>query len=436
MTTKTDWLTTNHVESRRQGSGVWASFLVSTLGVAIMMPGLLLQGVATRTRPGELDGDDTVPPVVGPTPGEAAQFANGNGNGVNGSGSEPESVAAAEPIHAAAPPAAIGNPADPADDRPGHGNGRQGVQVNRNGKHRPDRSELTQAERIARRRERQERLAAADAKRAARLLSPADVKPDVAGSDASAAAPDAVPANSIAASETASPTLSSALATVAPAEAETGTAAPAPNGEAAAGEAAPAEALPAGPVTFEEIQAAYQEAAAAYRNVKKSLNSAYTLIGRLNVERYQAQYELAQIKGLPLPERPPDRAWRAAAKPVAPQEAKRVKRTRRRDDEEEQVTEEEVRALARRRQRMVLAGFVALGLFIIVYRLVGWNWFPDITDRQAMSQIAGIGVLMQAFFLVFFLFRLGMITGKGKSWLFPTPEAEAFKRRRKKMRGH
>ena len=46
------------------------------------------------------------------------------------------------------------------------------------------------------------------------------------------------------------------------------------------------------------------------------------------------------------------------------------------------------------------------------------------------------GVLMQAFFLVFFLFRLGMITGKGKSWLFPTPEAEAFKRRRKKMRGH
>ena len=53
-----------------------------------------------------------------------------------------------------------------------------------------------------------------------------------------------------------------------------------------------------------------------------------------------------------------------------------------------------------------------------------------------MTQIAGIGVLMQVFFLVFFLFRLGMITGRGKSWLFPTPEAEAFKRRRKKMRGH
>jgi hypothetical protein len=200
-------------------------------------------------------------------------------------------------------------------------------------------------------------------------------------------------------------------------------------------EGAGAEAAPAGPVTFEEVQSSYQEAAAAFREVRKSLNSAYTLIGRLNVERYQAQYELAELKGLPLPERPPERSWKSAAKPVAPPEAKRVKRPRR-DEEEDLVDEEEVKRIARRRQQMVVIGLAVLGVFIIVYRMTGWTWFPNLMDRQAMTQIAGLGVMMQAFFLIFFLFRLGSITGKGKSWLFPTPEQEAFKRRRKRMRGH
>lgn len=71
-----------------------------------------------------------------------------------------------------------------------------------------------------------------------------------------------------------------------------------------------------------------------------------------------------------------------------------------------------------------------------IYRMVGWNWFPNIADRQAMADIAGIGILMQVLFLIFFLFRLGTLTGKGRSWLFPTPEAESFKRQQKRRRGH
>lgn len=386
MSTNPDWLTTNPAAPGRQG-GVWASFLVSTLSLAVLMPGLLLQGVATRTRPGDVDLEepDPAPAPVVPNAGDVVQATDSS--------------------------AMAGSDASAADGA--IADGRQGVRVNRNGKPRPERPDLTQAERIARRRERQERLAAEGDARAVRPKSAANP------------ADGALAADPVAAPETKAP--STALAKVAP-----GTAVVA---EGATGGEAVAEAMPPGPVTFEEVQTAFQESAAAFRDVKRSLNSAYTLIGRLNVERYQAQYELAELKGLPPPERPPDRSWQSAAKPVAPPEAKRIKKSRR-DEDEELIDEEEVKRIARRRQQMVVIGLAALGIFVLAYRVVGWNWFPDITDRQAMTQIAGLGVMMQVFFLVFFLFRLGMITGRGKSWLFPTPEQEAFKRRRKRMRGH
>ena len=60
---------------------------------------------------------------------------------------------------------------------------------------------------------------------------------------------------------------------------------------------------------------------------------------------------------------------------------------------------------------------------------------PNLLDRQVMTDMAAIGIFMQIFFLVFFLVRLTTLTGKGKNWLFPTPEEEAFKQRRKRIRG-
>ncbi len=398
MIDNADRLAMHHAAAGRRGSGAWA-------------------------RDGDLGIDDDAgsassPPKAAPATGTVAA----TGNGVSA-----EAAVMIEPANVL-PRDVPDRSADAEENTSGQENGRHGVRANRNGKPRAERPELTQAERIARRRERQERNAAAG-----------EARPDGLKAAATAITGTA----DVVAPETTTST-STALATVNHAPGPPATVAHAPAAPAsiapdlsdeAAGEVAGAEAAPAGPVTFEEVQASYQEAAAAFREVRKSLNSAYTLIGRLNVERYQAQYELAELKGLPLPERPPERSWKSAAKPVAPPEAKRVKRPRR-DEEEELVDEEEVRKIGKRRQRLTVIGLAALGVLIIVYRLSGSTWFPNLTDRQAMTQIAGLGVMMQAFFLVFFLFRLGTITGKGKSWLFPTPEQEAFKRRRKRMRGH
>lgn len=408
---------THRDPSPRHGAGLFASVLVTTLGMAVVMPGLLLQGVATRPRTGEADLDEAAPePIVagqdGPMPAQETVARNG--------------AAAVAPVAGTDGETGAGNQNDAAASLPGDGNADQGVRLNRNGKPRPDRSELSQSERIARRRERLEQKAAGGNGRprvAARAEDGAETAPG--GPDVAAAAEPDAPSTALATVEP---------GTVVPAEApESGVATGTAPGEAAAA----VELVPAGPVTFEEVQAAHHQAAVAFRDVKKSLDAAYALIGRLNVDRYKAEYELAELKGLPLPERPPDRAWKSTVKPVAPPEAKRVKRTRRDEEsEQDQIDEAEVKSLARRRQRMVLIGLAALGVFIIIYRVSGWGWFPDLTDRQAMTQIAGFGILMQAFFLIFFLFRLGTMTGRGKSWLFPTAEQEAYKRRRKRMRGH
>jgi hypothetical protein len=160
--------------------------------------------------------------------------------------------------------------------------------------------------------------------------------------------------------------------------------------------------------------------------MRNSLNEAYRIIGRLNVERYEALMELAELKGTSLPERPPDRSWKSAAKPsalpgprpTAPAAARRLKRNRELE-EEDQVDPAEVKALGRRRQRIVVGSIAAVVLLAVAYRLSGANWMPNLLDRQALNDLV----------------RLTTLTGKGKNWLFPTPEEEAWKQRRKRVRG-
>ena len=197
-----------------------------------------------------------------------------------------------------------------------------------------------------------------------------------------------------------------------------------------------AAAQPQEPLTFAEVQEAHLAASRTFREIRRSLNESYRMIGRLNVERYELQVELAELKGLPMPERPPERSWNAAAAPVAPLAAQRLQRNREQPSEEEEVDEEKVRQIARRRQLTLVGVIAGIALFALIYRLAGWHWFPNLADREAMADIAGIGILMQVFFLIFFVFRIGMLTGKGRSWLFPTAEAESHKRRRKRVRGH
>ena len=183
-------------------------------------------------------------------------------------------------------------------------------------------------------------------------------------------------------------------------------------------------------------------AAHSYRDLRRALNDAVRLIGRLNVERYDALVELAELKGLPAPEPPADQSWHAASRPsgLPPSwlsaSAATHRGTRKRATvEEDLIDAAELRAIARRRQTMVLGTAVVIALCLLVYHVGDWHWFPNLLDRRALTEMAGIGLLMQLMFPVFFLLRVVTLTGKGKRWLFPTAAEEAAKRRRQRIQG-
>jgi hypothetical protein len=195
-------------------------------------------------------------------------------------------------------------------------------------------------------------------------------------------------------------------------------------------------------VSFTDVQAAHVAAARSYRDLRRALNDAVRLIGRLNVERYEALVELAELKGLPAPEPPADQSWHAASRPSGlppsrPSAPAAARRGPRQQPAVEATTIDaaELKAIARRRQTMVLGTAVVIALCLLVYHVGDWHWFPNLLDRRALTEMAGIGLLMQLMFPVFFLLRVVTLTGKGKRWLFPTAAEEAAKRRRQRIQG-
>lgn len=189
-------------------------------------------------------------------------------------------------------------------------------------------------------------------------------------------------------------------------------------------------------ITYEEGQAAHVSMVRHVNSLTVALNEAHRIIGRLNMEKHQAQRELAIAKKLPLPPPLPDPSWSAGASRSGPLAVRQLQRNR----SEERKPAPDPTELAELkttivRRRIAVLGAVALVAAIIVgYRMLGWNWFPDISDRDAMTQLAGVGAFVQIFFVGWMVFRFARIGGKGARWLFPDVEEEHRKRARKQRR--
>lgn len=179
------------------------------------------------------------------------------------------------------------------------------------------------------------------------------------------------------------------------------------------------------PVSDVDVQAAYAAAAHSYQALRIATDEVYRLIGRLSVERYHAQFELAELKGLPVPEHRPELSWRAARRGKRQPAALG----------EDTIDAAELKAVARRRQVLVLGTAVVIVLCLLVYRINDWHWFPDHLNRRALRGVAGIGLVMQLMYPVFMVMRIVNLTDIGKRWLFPTAAGETVRRRRKRIRG-
>lgn len=372
---------TTTVKTRR-GGNLFATLVVGTLGMSVMVPSLMLQGLATSSR--RSTGEDQEP--------------------------EPEAQASEGPPAVSEPVEIFAHRANP-----------------------DQRNEIISAERDTSSGSAEEAESAHRPRRPhAKAIVPG-IRETTDGRDDSSAL--AQPQELHHPQEQNGKTKFSALTRWARRSAEsppvdqTGDTSSDPASEAQA-EAEAAESARSEPVTLEEIQAAQTTAAESFKELRLSLDEAYRIISRLNVERYEAQAELALVKGTPAPERPPEfSSFRPGHHPRRNRVGPRAL------VEEDVVHEDEVRAIARRRQMIVGGVLLSIAITFVLYQVLNWTWFPSGFGRDALMQMAGIGVFMQILFMGFIVMRLASMTSRGRNWLFPTPQQEAMKRRRKRMQG-
>ncbi|MDQ3412481.1 MAG: hypothetical protein M3509_10240 [Chloroflexota bacterium] len=193
------------------------------------------------------------------------------------------------------------------------------------------------------------------------------------------------------------------------------------------------ESMPA--ISYEDGQAAHVAMLRHVNSLTVSLAEAHRIIGRLNMERYQAQRELAIAKKLPMPPPLPDPTWTKSAT-AGPHSVRQLQREK--PDQRKPAPDPEdvarIKTAVMRRRILVLGSVALIALAIVTYRMMAWNWFPDISNRDALTQMAGIGAFIQIFFIGWMFFRFARISGKGARWLFPDVEQEHRKQVRKQQR--
>ncbi|MDQ3694039.1 MAG: hypothetical protein M3464_10470 [Chloroflexota bacterium] len=194
-----------------------------------------------------------------------------------------------------------------------------------------------------------------------------------------------------------------------------------------------AQSLPA--ISYEDGQAAHVAMLRHVNSLTVSLAEAHRIIGRLNMERYQAQRELAIAKKLPMPPPLPDPTW-VKSSTAGPRSVRQLQRDApdERKPAPDPVDVARIKASVMRRRILVLGSVALLALAIVTYRMMAWNWFPDISNRDALTQMAGIGAFIQIFFIGWMFFRFARISGKGARWLFPDVEQEHRKQVRKQRK--
>lgn len=89
------------------------------------------------------------------------------------------------------------------------------------------------------------------------------------------------------------------------------------------------------------------------------------------------------------------------------------------------ATHEEVQRVARRRQLIAACLFAAAGIGLVIAQRQG-NDISKIS-RDSLSELQFVGIFFNVFFMVWMLYRVVRVGGKGANWLFPK---EQSKRRR------
>lgn len=166
--------------------------------------------------------------------------------------------------------------------------------------------------------------------------------------------------------------------------------------------------------------------------VTEQLNDAQINLGRLMAERDALRQQLADLQGvdvaqislLPVDstlaagERHGSRLQRIenrAAEPAAESSAKfRVRNPLKVDA---LATREEMARVARRRQLLAIALFGGVGLLLFMNSRQG----NDISkvSRDSLADLQFVGIFFNMFFMVWMLYRVVRVGGKGAKWLFP-----------------
>lgn len=114
-------------------------------------------------------------------------------------------------------------------------------------------------------------------------------------------------------------------------------------------------------------------------------------------------------------------------------EAKAAKQAERGIVDEPVPTPEELRtraqAVGRRRRMIALSVIGAIGLTIVVWRLMGWASPVSDASKRGLTGIAYIGPFMNIVIGGFLIYRIVRVGSKAGNWLFPSAEEPRRRRR-------
>lgn len=91
-------------------------------------------------------------------------------------------------------------------------------------------------------------------------------------------------------------------------------------------------------------------------------------------------------------------------------------------------TKDDIARTARRRQMLAVVIITGIGIGMFVAQRNG----KDVTgfSRDSLAELQYIGIFFNVFLMVWMLYRVARVGGKGAKWLFPDPERKQGRRRR------
>ncbi len=177
--------------------------------------------------------------------------------------------------------------------------------------------------------------------------------------------------------------------------------------------------------------------------VTEQLNDAQINLGRVMAERDALRQRLAQVEGVEVSELSIV-PFSDASLAQSDRQSNRLQRLESRADDAERAkpagklgirnplkvdssaTREEMARVARRRQLLAIAIFGAIGIMLFISRRQG-NDLSNIS-RDSLADLQFVGIFFNMFFMVWMLYRVVRVGGKGAKWLFPQNQSQGRNR--------